>query len=195
MHLIRKWFFLLHVVVLSLRFKMENCLATLSEVGQMFPYIEWIPVLSRPSPLFSKSCSVLQQLKPPLFLIFPVEWSEVQICGPIGFSMCAQSACKALIPPAPFPVWLWGTGDCRRLLCWHPQLLLFHRTCHCPFQRGCYPWKHLQTFVQLWVQWGKGSLCGISSHPQKCWARKTLEELLRKPGNKSWAFGIRFGFS
>lgn len=194
MHLIRKLFSSLHVVVLPLRFKIENDLATLSEVGQMFPYTEWIPVPSRQSPLFSRSWGVLQQLKPPLLLIFPVEWSEVQICGAVGFSMCTHSACKDLIPPAPFPVWLWGAGDCRRLLCWHAQLLLFHRTWHCPFQRGCYPRKHLQTFVQLWVQWGKGCLCGISSHPWKCWARK-IEELLRKPGNKSWTFGIRFRLS
>lgn len=43
MHLIRKWFSSLHMVVLPLRFKAEKYLATLSEIGQIFPYIEWIP--------------------------------------------------------------------------------------------------------------------------------------------------------
>lgn len=102
MCLVKKWFSSLQVVVLPLRFKIENDLATLSEVGQMFPSIEWIPVPSRDSTLFSTSWGVLQQLKPLLFLIVPVERSEVQICGQIGFSIHAHSACKALIPPSPF---------------------------------------------------------------------------------------------
>lgn len=190
MCLIRKWFSSLQVVVLSLRFKIENYLATLSELGQLFPYIKWIPVSSRGSILFSTSWGVLQQLKPPLFLIFPVEPSEVQICGQIGYSMSAHTSCKVLIPPAPFGCWAIATavlylsqpvpnltvgdrmqegGSCVDIpnsFC-SSEHVTAHSRCDAMHGNTCKPLCSCGS-----------SLCGISSQPQKCWTRKPSKNCL-----------------
>lgn len=95
MHLIRKLFSSLHVVVLPLKFKTENCLATLSEIGQIFPYIQWIPVPSRDSILFSTSWGVLQQLKPPLFLFFPMAVQKFKFVD----KLFSQGVCTQPVRP------------------------------------------------------------------------------------------------
>ena len=163
---------------------------------------------SRESPLFSTSWDVLQQLKPLLFILMSL-WNNQKfkfvdkLASPC---VCAQSVrpWSLQLPLGAEPLYLQVLHSSLRvpdLTVWgcyfdFPNSFCFHRTYYCPFQQWCYAWKHLQTFVWVQVQWGRGCLWGTVgsalSEPQKCWTRKTVRGLLRKSGNKSWALGVCF---
>lgn len=180
----------------------------------MFPGIKWIPVPSGESTLFGTSWDVLQQLKQLLLMLMSL-WNNQRF--KFVDKLASQCVCTQSVRPWSIqfplgakPLYLQVLHSSQRVPrltvgdrvhaggCYFafPSSFCFHRTCHCPFQQWCYAWKHLQTFVPVHVQWGRGCLWGTVwsalSEPHKCWARKPLRGPLRKSGNKSWALSIHF---
>lgn len=133
-----------------------------------------------------------------------MEWSEVQICGQIGFSVCAHSACKALIPLAPFgccicqPVPSLTVGD--RMIaggCFvdtpnsfcSTEDVTAHSRGDALHGNTCKP------LCDCGSRETRAAFVGSALSHKKCWTRRTVKELLRKSGNKSWAFGVCFRLS